>query len=112
MLEGFLAGLSERERSFFDAHMVTRPARRVTAERFGMSEDQVRYLEKKLREKAIAHMKRVGYLEVAGAELQRAAAAVILLAVFLPTFAPAPEPTDETSVRRLGFPATAPRSVR
>ncbi|MGI5862979.1 MAG: RNA polymerase sigma factor [Myxococcales bacterium] len=70
VLEGFLAELNERERSFFEAHMMTRPARRVTAERFGMSEDQVRYLEKKLREKAISYLKRVGYLEVAGAELR------------------------------------------
>ena len=111
VLDGFLGELADRERDFFEKHMVSRPARRVTAERLGMSEDQVRYLEKKLREKAIAYLKRVGYLEVAGADLRRAAAAVILLTLFLPTSAVALERTGETPVRTSGNRPPAPRSV-
>lgn len=74
ILDGFLAELPERDRDFFRQHMVERPPRRVTAQQFRMSEDQVRYLEVKLREKALKYLKRIGCLEGAGAELQRAAA--------------------------------------
>jgi RNA polymerase sigma factor (sigma-70 family) len=74
IMDGFLAELGERERDFFNKHMVERPPRRVTAEFFAMSEDQVRYLERKLRDKALKYLKRIGYLESAGSELRRAAA--------------------------------------
>jgi len=83
-LQGFLAELAEREREFFLRHMMPRPPRRETAERFKMTEDQVRYLEKKLRQKAIDYLKRSGYLDSAGASLVRAASAAVLLLVLLP----------------------------
>ncbi len=95
LLSGFLAEQSERDRRFFLEHMMTRPPRRETAEKFAMSEDQVRYLEKKLREKAVEYLKRVGYLDVAGAEIRKAAAAALLLLLFVPTFCGAPERTSE-----------------
>jgi len=56
VLQGFLAELDERDRKFFEEHMMPRPSRRETADRFGMSEDQVRYLEKKLRERAVGYL--------------------------------------------------------
>jgi RNA polymerase sigma-70 factor (ECF subfamily) len=74
ILEAFIAELADREQEFFRKHMVDRPPRRVTAETFAMTEDQVRYLERKLREKAVKYLKRIGYLEAAGAQLRRAAA--------------------------------------
>lgn len=97
LLEGFIASLDERERRFFREHMMPRPPRRETAERFGMSEDQVRYLEKKLRERAVEYLKKVGYLEAAGAAVRRAAAAaVLLITLSLPSSPPAPEPICES----------------
>jgi hypothetical protein len=74
ILEDFIASLEDRDRDFFRRHMIERPPRRVTAEAFAMSEDQVRYLERKLRDKALKYLKQVGYLDAAGAQLQRAAA--------------------------------------
>lgn len=74
LLEGFVGELSPTDRDFFRSHMMERPARRITAERFAMTEDQVRYREKQLRARAVAYLKRVGYLDAAGATLQRAAA--------------------------------------
>ncbi|MFN7133610.1 MAG: RNA polymerase sigma factor [Myxococcales bacterium] len=104
LLDGFLAELDERERRFFREHMVPRPPRRETAGRFAMSEDQVRYLEKKLRARAVDYLKRVGYLDVAGASLRRAAgAAVLLLALF---------PTSADAAERLDVSAPAPAPVR
>lgn len=92
LLAGFAGELPDRERRFFQEHMVARPARRATAESLGMSEDQVRYLEKKLRGRAIEYLKRVGYLEVAGAEVKRAAgAAALLWGCCLPSFVAAAE---------------------
>ncbi len=63
VLHGLLSELSERERAFFVGHMMERPPRRVTAERFGISEDQVRYLETRLRARALGYLRRIGYLE-------------------------------------------------
>ena len=95
LLAAFVAELDERERRFFQEHMVPRPARRETAAKLGMSEDQVRYLEKKLKERAVEYLKRVGYLEVAGSAVQKAAAAAILLCLLFPNFAaPAERPSD------------------
>lgn len=100
VLEGFIASLDERDRRFFREHMMPRPPRRETAERFGMSEDQVRYLEKKLRQKALDYLKRTGYLDAAGADLKRAAsAAAVLLAMVLPTSLAAAEPSPGTPIR-------------
>jgi RNA polymerase sigma factor (sigma-70 family) len=62
-LQHFLSGLDPRDSKFFVSHLIERPARRITAEQFGMTEDQVRYLEKKLRERVVAYLKRVGYLD-------------------------------------------------
>ncbi len=95
LIEGFLGELDERDRRFFQEHMATRPARRITAERFRMSEDQVRYLEKKLRQRAVDYLKRVGYLDAAGAELKRAAGALLLLLAAFPTFGATPEQPSE-----------------
>lgn len=100
LLASFVAELDERERRFFQEHMASRPPRRQTAEKLGMSEDQVRYLEKKLKEKAVEFLKRVGYLDVAGAELKKAAAAAILLLALFPNFSSAPEhPCDGSHIR-------------
>ncbi len=74
LLDVFMSGLAEREREFFRHHMMERPPRRITAENFAMTEDQVRYLEKKLREKALGYLKKIGYLDAAGPLLRRAAA--------------------------------------
>lgn len=73
VLDTFMGELPDREREFFKRHMMERPPRRVTAEQFEMTEDQVRYLERKLRDKALKYLKRIGYLEAAGATLRRAA---------------------------------------
>jgi RNA polymerase sigma-70 factor (ECF subfamily) len=106
VLTGFLAQLSERDREFFARHMVPRPARRVTADSFKMSEDQVRYLEKKLKEKAIEYLKRTGYLDVAGADLQKAAAAALVL--FLSAFPTSAGLAERTAMESLGCPASGP----
>jgi RNA polymerase sigma factor (sigma-70 family) len=63
LVRRLLAELTPRERSFFEHHMMERPSRRATAERFGITEEQVRYLEKKVRLRALQYLKRVGYLE-------------------------------------------------
>ncbi|HEY3444715.1 MAG TPA: sigma-70 family RNA polymerase sigma factor [Myxococcales bacterium] len=102
LLADFVAELDERERRFFQEHMVPRPPRRQTAEKLGMSEDQVRYLEKKLKERAVEFLKRVGYLDVAGAELKKAAAAALLLLAVFPNFLAAPEhPCDGSHIRSM-----------
>ena len=62
ILDGFLDELDETEKDFFRVHMIARPPRRVTAETFGMSLEDVRLLERRLREKALRYLKRVGYL--------------------------------------------------
>ena len=95
LIESFLKELTERDRKFFEEHMMPRPSRRETAQKFGMSEDQVRYLEKKLRERAVEFLKRVGYLEVAGSEVRRAAAMALFLLALLPSFPIGPEPTSD-----------------
>lgn len=61
ILEDFLAELPDRERDFFRRHMMERPARRITGERLGMTEDQIRYLECRLRDKALGYLKRIGW---------------------------------------------------
>ncbi len=99
LLAGFVAELDERERRFFQEHMIPRPPRRQTAQALGMSEDQVRYLEKKLKERAVEYLKRVGYLEVAGAELKKAAAAALLVLALFPNSAAPPEhPCDGSHI--------------
>jgi RNA polymerase sigma factor (sigma-70 family) len=95
LIQGLLSELEERDRRFFVEHMMPRPPRRETAERFNMSEDQVRYLEKKLKERAVEYLKRVGYLEAAGSDVRRAAAVALLVMVMVPTFSPAPERTSD-----------------
>jgi RNA polymerase sigma factor (sigma-70 family) len=71
LLKPFVVGLEPRDRDFFLSHLVERPPRRVTAERFHMTEDQVRYLENKLRRRAIAYLKQVGYLDEKGRDPYR-----------------------------------------
>jgi RNA polymerase sigma factor (sigma-70 family) len=63
ILARFMADLDERDRAFFRSHMIERPARRITAQAFEMSQDQVRYLERKLRDKALRFLKKTGYLD-------------------------------------------------
>ena len=62
LLDGFVQELDETERDFFRVHMIARPPRRVTAELFGMSLEDVRLVERRLREKALRYLKRMGYL--------------------------------------------------
>ena len=99
VLAGFLAGLTDRDRDFFQSHMMTRPARRLTADKFKMTEDQVRYLEKKLKEKAVEYLKKSGYLDAAGADLQKAAAATMMiwLALFPNSSGAAEHPFEQPS---------------
>jgi RNA polymerase sigma-70 factor (ECF subfamily) len=73
ILTSFLGTLAANERDFFVQHMMERPARRVTAERFGMTVEKVRYLEKRLRDRAITHLKQTGYLEAPRSEKRRQA---------------------------------------
>lgn len=73
LLDGFLRQLSDGDRAFFRFHLVERPPRRITAMRLDMTEDQVRYKEGKLRVRVASYLKRIGYLEVAGADLKVAA---------------------------------------
>src|SRR5579863_3516759 len=62
VVEGYLMGLEERDRAFFQQHLIERPPRRATADSFGMTIDQVRYLESKLRQGILARLKEAGHL--------------------------------------------------
>ena len=63
VVEGFVRELSPRDRDFFTAHMTEGCVRRPTSAAFSMTEDQVRYRERRLRERALAYLKKAGYLD-------------------------------------------------
>ncbi len=65
IVDRFVAGLSARDGAFFKSHLMERTARRVTGQAFGLSEEQVRHLERKLRRKALRFLRRTGYLDTA-----------------------------------------------
>jgi RNA polymerase sigma factor (sigma-70 family) len=68
IVDKYLDGLGPRERSFFQRHLIERPPRRATAEIFGMTIDQVRYLESKLRRGILASLREAGHLDSDAAE--------------------------------------------